>query len=83
VGFSENKRPLRVTHVITRLIVGGAQENTVSSVVGLLQKQGLKVELLSGPTTGSEGSLEPNFNRHPGVLQVVPSLVREVHPLRD
>ena len=26
---------MRVTHVITRLIVGGAQENTVGSVLGL------------------------------------------------
>ena len=26
---------MRVTHVITRLIVGGAQENTIASVLGL------------------------------------------------
>ena len=33
---------MRVTHVITRLIVGGAQENTVASVLGLKDKPGLK-----------------------------------------
>ena len=32
---------MRVTHVITRLIVGGAQENTVASVLGLREKPGL------------------------------------------
>ena len=49
---------MRVTHVITRLIVGGAQENTIASVLGLRQKPGLEVDLISGPTYGPEGSLE-------------------------
>jgi len=49
---------MRVTHIITRLVVGGAQENTVASVLGLRQKPGVEVHLLSGPTTGPEGSLE-------------------------
>ena len=49
---------MRVTHVITRLIVGGAQENTITSVLGLRQKPGFEVNLISGPTTGPEGSLE-------------------------
>jgi hypothetical protein len=49
---------MRVTHVITRLIVGGAQENTIASVLGLRRVSGLDVRLVSGPTTGPEGSLE-------------------------
>lgn len=49
---------MRVTHVITRLIVGGAQENTIASVLGLRKIAGLEVDLLSGPTSGPEGSLE-------------------------
>ena len=36
---------MRVTHVITRLIVGGAQENTVATVLGLRQKPGVEVSL--------------------------------------
>ncbi len=48
---------MRVTHVITRLIVGGAQENTIASVLGLRQKPGLDVSLACGPSTGPEGSL--------------------------
>ena len=45
---------MRVTHVITRLIVGGAQENTVNSVLGLRQRPDMDVKLISGPTTGQE-----------------------------
>ncbi|MBI5388735.1 MAG: glycosyltransferase family 4 protein [Verrucomicrobia bacterium] len=74
---------MRVTHVITRLIVGGAQENTIASVLGLRAKPGLEVDLLSGPTTGSEGSLEGAFSNCPRVLTVLPSLVRPVQPLKD
>jgi hypothetical protein len=54
---------MRVTHIITRLIVGGAQENTVATVLGLRQKPGVEVHLLSGPTTGPEGSLESELAR--------------------
>ena len=53
---------MRVTHVITRLIVGGAQENTVASVLGLRAKPGLQVDLISGLTHGPEGSLERQFD---------------------
>src|SRR5262245_33761527 len=74
---------MRVTHVITRLIVGGAQENTVSSVLGLSTKPGLSVDLISGPTTGPEGSLEPRFAPFPGMLRILPELVRPVRPWTD
>ena len=59
---------MRVTHVITRLIVGGAQENTVATVLGLRSKAGVDVQLISGPTTGPEGSLESVFDHLPGLL---------------
>jgi glycosyltransferase involved in cell wall biosynthesis len=74
---------MRVTHVITRLIVGGAQENTVASVLGLRGKPGLEVDLISGPTSGPEGSLESSFDGTPGTLTITRHLVRPVHPLRD
>ena len=74
---------MRVTHVITRLIVGGAQENTVASVLGLQEKPGLEVDLISGPATGAEGSLENCFSENPGLLTVLPELVRPVHPWQD
>jgi glycosyltransferase involved in cell wall biosynthesis len=74
---------MRVTHVITRLIVGGAQENTVASVLGLREKPGLGVDLVVGPTLGPEGSLESLFADHPLLLTIVPQLVRPLHPLKD
>jgi len=74
---------MRVTHIITRLIVGGAQENTVASVLGLRNKPGLEVDLISGPTSGPEGSLESSLKGVRGTLTVTPNLVRAVHPLKD
>ncbi len=49
---------MRVTHIITRLVIGGAQENTIATVLGLRAKPDVTVHLISGPTTGPEGSLE-------------------------
>jgi len=77
------KRELRVLHVITRLIVGGAQENTVASVLGLRSKPNLLVQLISGPTIGAEGSLEGQFAALPRTLIVIPELVRPIHPWKD
>jgi glycosyltransferase involved in cell wall biosynthesis len=74
---------MRVTHVITRLVVGGAQENTVASVLGLREKPGLEVQLVAGPQTGPEGSLQTRLDSHPGLLTLVPELVRPVHPWKD
>jgi glycosyltransferase involved in cell wall biosynthesis len=74
---------MRVTHIITRLIVGGAQENTLYSVLGLREKPGVEIELISGPTMGSEGSLEPQAKAIPGLLTIQPNLVRPVRPWRD
>lgn len=74
---------MRVTHVITRLVVGGAQENTVASVLGLRQRPGLEVDLVAGPTTGPEGSLESLVTGVPGLFTRLPDLVREVNPWRD
>jgi glycosyltransferase involved in cell wall biosynthesis len=74
---------VRVVHVITRLIVGGAQENTVASVLGLQDKPALDVRLLTGPGNPTEGTLVGAFEHCPHRLTVLPSLVRPVHPWRD
>src|SRR5512140_2963585 len=74
---------MRVIHVITRLVVGGAQENTAASVLGLRAKPGLSVTLVAGPTFGPEGSLESLFTAFPDTVELVPSLVRPVHPWKD
>ena len=74
---------MRVTHIITRLIVGGAQENTIATVLGLRRMSGVEVRLISGPTIGPEGSLEPDAEKIPGLLTHIPELVRPVHPWKD
>jgi glycosyltransferase involved in cell wall biosynthesis len=74
---------MRVTHIITRLVVGGAQENTLATIAGLRQKPGMDVQLISGPSTGPEGSLENEARKIPGLLSLIPELVRPVHPLKD
>jgi glycosyltransferase involved in cell wall biosynthesis len=74
---------MRVAHVITRFIVGGAQENTVSTVLGLNRKPGVEVRLYCGPTTGPEGSLEPLVENIDGLFHLVPKLIRPIRPLSD
>jgi glycosyltransferase involved in cell wall biosynthesis len=74
---------MRVTHVITRLIVGGAQENTLTTVRGLCLRHHLQVELISGPTFGPEGSLESEARSLPIPFTLLPSLVRPIHPWLD
>ena len=83
---------MRVTHIITRLVVGGAQENTLATINGLRQKTGVEISLISGPTTGPEGSLEAEarkifqVTRHSSLVTpfiIIPELVRPVHPLKD
>jgi glycosyltransferase involved in cell wall biosynthesis len=74
---------MRVLHLITRLIVGGAQENTVASVLGLRRRPGLEVGLISGLTTGPEGSLESLVAEPPGLLTRLPALVRPLSPWLD
>jgi glycosyltransferase involved in cell wall biosynthesis len=74
---------MRVTHVITRLIVGGAQENTVATVLGLRRYSDVEIRLISGTSTGPEGSLESVFASCPQILLPLPSLVRPIHPFCD
>ena len=74
---------MRVIHVITRLIIGGAQENTIASVLGLQKKDGFEVGLISGAEVGPEGSLQPVFVASPGTLTFLDDLVRRIDPWKD
>jgi glycosyltransferase involved in cell wall biosynthesis len=73
---------VRVLHIITRLIVGGAQENTIFTA-SLLDRSRWAVDILSGPQTGSEGSLIEEVRGRGIPLYLEPTLVRQVNPLRD
>lgn len=75
-------RRIRVLHVITRLIVGGAQENTMLTAA-LLDKQRFHADVISGPQTGPEGSLIDEVRRRDIPLTILPDLVREIRPIHD
>jgi glycosyltransferase involved in cell wall biosynthesis len=71
-----------VLHVITRMIVGGAQENTMLSCA-LVDRDRFPSELLTGPQTGPEGQLHEETRARGVTLHVEPALVRQVHPILD
>jgi glycosyltransferase involved in cell wall biosynthesis len=73
---------LPVLHVITRLIVGGAQENTMLTAA-LLDSQRYAVDVISGPQTGPEGSLIEEVQARGVPLDIYPNLRREIAPWRD
>src|SRR5687768_420062 len=74
---------MRIAHVITRMIVGGAQENTLLNCQDLIRDYGDEVLLITGPALGPEGDLLKQ-GRGGGVpLAMVDSLRRAIGPLRD
>ena len=74
---------MRIAHVITRLILGGAQENTLLTCEGLLRDYGDDVLLVTGPPLGPEGSLLDRAKANQVPLVIVPSLRRPIRPWRD
>jgi UDP-GlcNAc:undecaprenyl-phosphate GlcNAc-1-phosphate transferase len=75
--------PIRVVHVITRLILGGAQENTLYTVIGQHRDPRFDVTLLCGIDEAGEGNLFGPAARAGVNMTVLPSLLREVRPLTD
>jgi glycosyltransferase involved in cell wall biosynthesis len=73
---------IKVLHIITRLIVGGAQENTMLTAA-LLDPERYDVDVISGPQTGAEGSLIEEVRARGVPLTIEPTLVREISPLKD
>ena len=77
-----NSARVRVLHPITRLIVGGAQENTMFTAF-LLDKSHYEVDVVAGPQTGSEGSLIGEVKSRGINLTIFPDLLRQVNPYHD
>jgi glycosyltransferase involved in cell wall biosynthesis len=77
-----NAKPIRVLHIITRMIVGGAQENTLLSVEGLDRRPEYEVTLASGVDNGPEGELLSRA-RTTTRLVIIPELGRDISPLAD
>jgi glycosyltransferase involved in cell wall biosynthesis len=74
---------MRIAHVITRLILGGAQENTLLTCEDLVRDYGDDVLLVTGPALGPEGSLIERGRAGGVPMELVPRLRRPIHPWRD
>ena len=74
---------MRIAHIITRLIIGGAQENTLFNVDDQHHLFHDEVCLITGPGLGPEGSLEPKALARGLDLRVLPELRRSLNPLQD
>ena len=75
-------KKIKVLHPITRLILGGAQENTMFTAP-MQHKQRYHTEILSGPQTGSEGSLIDEVRQRAVPLTILRQMVRQISPFND
>src|SRR3954452_5171080 len=73
---------MRIVHVITRLIVGGAQENTLLSCEGQ-HARGHDVTLITGPALGPEGSLMDRARSGGYRVIEVDEMRRSILPVKD
>jgi len=75
-------RKLKIVHIITRLIIGGAQENTLLSCEGQ-HELGHDVTLRSGPAIGPEGSLVERARAYGYRVEILDTMRRSVLPVQD
>ncbi|HNX26381.1 MAG TPA: glycosyltransferase family 4 protein [Phycisphaerae bacterium] len=73
---------MKIVHFITRLILGGAQENTILTCLGQL-RGGHDVTLITGPAIGPEGELLSWAKTMGFRVEVIDDLRREISPRRD
>ncbi len=74
---------MRTAHIITRLIIGGAQENTLFNVDDQHHIHGDEVCLITGPGLGPEGTLERRAIERGLDLKLLPEMRRNLHPWHD
>jgi glycosyltransferase involved in cell wall biosynthesis len=72
----------RVLHIITRIVVGGAQFNTMYSCE-LIDENKYDVTMLAGSQTGPEGSIESDILSRRINYVEFDELVREINPIKD
>ncbi len=73
---------MKVVHIITRLILGGAQENTLITCK-LLAQRGHDVTLITGPAIGPEGELSNQTKGQNYKVIVLQRLRRAINPFND
>lgn len=73
---------MKIVHIITRLILGGAQENTLITCK-LLAERGHDVTLITGPALGPEGDLFHQTQNQGYDVIVIDKMRRAINPLYD
>jgi len=73
---------LKIIHIITRLILGGAQENTLITCKELAAR-GHDVTLITGPALGPEGQLFEQTRGRGYKVIVIDRLRRAINPYND
>ena len=73
---------MKIVHIITRLILGGAQENTLITCK-LLAERGHEVTLVTGPAIGPEGQLFDQTKGQKYRTIVIDEMRRAIDPRRD
>jgi glycosyltransferase involved in cell wall biosynthesis len=73
---------MKIVHIITRLILGGAQENTLITCK-LLARRGHDVTLVTGPALGPEGDLYEQAKDKRFKFIVLNDLRRQINPHYD
>jgi glycosyltransferase involved in cell wall biosynthesis len=73
---------LKIVHIITRLILGGAQENTLITCK-LLAQRGHEVTLITGPALGPEGELFEQTKNQGYQVIIIDRLRRAINPYND
>jgi glycosyltransferase involved in cell wall biosynthesis len=73
---------MKIVHIITRLIIGGAQENTLLSCEGQHDRE-QDVTLITGPAIGPEGSLIERAKSYGYRVEIVDDMRRSILPVRD
>lgn len=66
---------MRIAHVITRMIVGGAQENTLLCCKDAVRIWGDESLLITGPAIGPEGDLLAREGADEVTVRLLPSLL--------
>jgi glycosyltransferase involved in cell wall biosynthesis len=74
---------MHVAHVITRMIIGGAQQNTLFTCEDQHRDHGDAVTLITGPALGPEGSLMDRARQCGFRIVEMDSMRRSIHPWRD
>ena len=73
---------MKIIHIITRLIIGGAQENTLITCKQLAVR-GHDVTLITGPPIGPEGQLLDEARKQNYKTIVIDELIRPICPVKD